>query len=214
MPEILVEEYRGGILENSHTGRICVVDEKGSAVKKVGDCLQKTFYRSSSKPLQLLPVLVRGLDKKYGLTGEETTIMAGSHSAEFRHVEVLESILAKTGIKEEDLIMKPVFPCDIEHRNYLIKNDMKPRKLYHNCAGKHISLMLLSRELGAELRQPLSFHPLRNPFLQICPEFLSGPVQYQDNQEFFQRSHVLNPPEPSFWCLSPESGPSHHCSHL
>ncbi len=152
MSEILVEEYRGGILENVHKGRICVVDDSGRVIYKVGDPRKFTFYRSSSKPLQVLPILVRGLDKKYGLTGPETTIMAGSHSGEFIHAGVLESLLAKTGLAEDDLIMKPVLPLNEEHRSHLIRHNLPPRKIYHNCAGKHIALMMLSRELDADHR--------------------------------------------------------------
>jgi L-asparaginase II len=35
---------------------------------------------------------------------------------------------------------------------YLTRNDMPPRKIYHNCAGKHIALMMLSGELGEDHR--------------------------------------------------------------
>ncbi len=152
MSEILVEEYRGGILENVHKGRICITGDEGEILYKVGDPYELTFYRSSSKPLQALPIIARGLDKKYGLTGPEVTVLAASHSGERMHIEILESLLAKTDFKEDDLIMNPTFPFCEEHRNYLIKNAMPPRKLYHNCAGKHIALMMLSRELGEDHR--------------------------------------------------------------
>jgi len=152
MSNILIKEHRGGILENVHNGRICVVDHKGEVVYRVGDPLKLTFFRSAAKPLQALPIIARGLDKKYGLTGPEITIMAGSHIGERIHIEVLESLLSKTSLKEDDLIMSPTFPLDKEHRSYLIKNDMPPRKIYHNCAGKHVALMMLSRELGEDHR--------------------------------------------------------------
>lgn len=175
MSEILIEEYRGGILENVHRGRICVVDDKGNIVFHVGNVEQLTFFRSSSKPLQALPVIARGLDKKYGLSGAEITIMAGSHAGEKAHVEILESILKKTGLKEEDMIMNPVYPFVEDHRNELIINGLPPRKLYHNCAGKHIALMMLARELGADHR---NYWRLDNSAEQEVLRYISYLAEY------------------------------------
>ena len=59
----LFEEYRGGILECVHSGMIAVVDEKGS-VTSLGDVDFMCYYRSCSKPIQSLPVILRKLDEK------------------------------------------------------------------------------------------------------------------------------------------------------
>ena len=96
MPE-LIHEYRGGVLENIHRGRICVTDRSGRTVYAVGDPEEITFYRSASKPIQALPLLERGLDGKYGLSGEETAVMSGSHSGEDFHLAAVLGILEKAG---------------------------------------------------------------------------------------------------------------------
>ena len=72
--EPLVYEYRGKILDLVHMGYICVVDENGKVLWHVGDPEEMVFYRSASKPLQALPVIARGLDKKYGITPEESVL--------------------------------------------------------------------------------------------------------------------------------------------
>ena len=146
-PEVLFEEYREGVLECLHYGTACVVDEHG-VVASVGDTDWRCFYRSASKPIQALPVLVRGLHKKYGLTEEETAIFSGSHWGDEDHVRVCEAILAKTGLHEDDMCMLPTYPVRPARKEELLRKNLPPRKIYHNCAGKHLALMLLARELG------------------------------------------------------------------
>lgn len=148
--KVLFEEYREDILECVHHGTVCVVNKDG-IMAAVGDPGWICYYRSASKPIQSLPVLLHGLDQKYGLTEEETALFSGSHWGDEEHVRVLESIMQKTGLKEEQMIMLPVYPNRISERNRLIENQMPPRKVYHNCSGKHLGMMLLARELGEEV---------------------------------------------------------------
>jgi L-asparaginase II len=146
--EPLLCEYRGRIAENVHYGYICLVDEASKPLFCAGDPGAYIYYRSSSKPLQALPVIARGLDRKYGLTPEETVIFSGSHAGEEFHARALESLLQKTGLDEEKLILKPAWPGDAPSREALIRKGRPMRRIYHNCAGKHIASMLLQRELG------------------------------------------------------------------
>lgn len=143
----LFEEYRGDILECVHSGMIVIVDEKG-AVMSCGDTDWMCYYRSCSKPIQSLPVILRRLDEKYGLTKEETAMFSASHFGDAYHIRLLESIMEKTGLLEEQLIMRAIYPDREEERISLLKKGLPPRKLYHCCSGKHLGMMLLSRELG------------------------------------------------------------------
>ena len=146
----LVHEYRGGILENVHPGRICVVNDKGELIHSVGETDTMTYFRSASKPIQALPLIVHGLEKKYDLTEEELTLLASSHSGEPWHLERLLSILEKTGYSEDDLIMLPTYPDNKTARYNLLKASGKPRKLLHNCSGKHIGAMMLEEFLTGQ----------------------------------------------------------------
>lgn len=143
----LVHEYRGGVLENVHPGRICVVDDTGRVIYTAGDAGVMTYFRSASKPLQVLPVIVHGLDKKYGLSEKELTILAASHSGEPMHMEALTSLLEKTGFTEDDLIMLPTYPDNTKARHDALRDSLPPRKLFHNCSGKHIGAMMLEEFL-------------------------------------------------------------------
>ncbi len=143
----LTHEYRGDTLDLIHHGYICVVDRNSNLIASVGDPFVPMFFRSSSKPLQALPVIARGLDEKYGLTQEETTIFSGSHLAEPFHVDALNSIFKKTSINPEDLTMKPTVPGAVYANEIRIKEGTEPKKIYHNCSGKHSALMMLQKEL-------------------------------------------------------------------
>jgi len=132
----LIHEYRGGVLENIHPGRICIVGDSGKLVCSIGDAYAPTYFRSTSKPLQALPVIIHGLDSKYELSGKELAIIASSHSGEPTHLKVILGLLEKTGFSEDDLIMLPV--------------GNPPRKALHNCSGKHIGAMMLEKFLTGD----------------------------------------------------------------
>lgn len=149
--EPLLKQYRGGYHECTYFGNICIVDENGVRAA-VGDPEWYCFYRSASKPIQSLPAIMEGIPGKYGLTEAETAIFSGSHWGEPYHVHLLESICAKTGLSEDMMIMKPTYPLNQTEKYRMIREGLPPRKLYHNCAGKHLCLMLLSKELGEDIR--------------------------------------------------------------
>lgn len=148
MDELLVEEYRGEVLECVHRGHICGVSDDGEVKYYAGDTEFLTFLRSSAKPIQVLPIVEKGLDKKYGLTNKEITVMTGSHRAETFHVEALESLMDKVGIKEEQLVCNPTYPLGIKAKEDLLKDNKPARRIYHNCSGKHFGILTLCTFLG------------------------------------------------------------------
>ncbi len=147
--QVLSYEYRGNVLDLSHMGNIAVVDKTGNVIYSIGNVNTATCYRSASKPLQALPTIALG--NEYNLSPTEQSIFAGSHAGEEVHVNVLESILTKASLKEDWLIMKPCYPANEQHRNSIIAKGMPKRKIYHNCAGKHMASMLLQRALGGNV---------------------------------------------------------------
>jgi L-asparaginase II len=148
--EPLLVSYRNQTLDTIHMGHLCVVDENSNVLFSVGDPDAFVFYRSCSKPIQALPVIVRRLDEKYSLTEEETTIFSASHLAEPFHVRAVESILAKAGFSESIMIMDPTYPGAFDAELEVRKAGLPPRKIYHNCSGKHSGALLLQRELGGK----------------------------------------------------------------
>lgn len=148
----LVQEYRGDLCDLTHFGYICVVDENSNVLFQAGDPEAAVFYRSSSKPVQALPVIQAGVVRKYGLTPEESVIFSGSHAGESFHIAALESIMEKTGLSEDLFCIRPTTPASPAANEERVRQGLPPRPLYHCCSGKHLGLMLLQRELGEDCR--------------------------------------------------------------
>lgn len=159
MPDILYEEIRGGMVENVHFGRICVVDERGRVRYRCGETAAMTYYRSASKPLQALPTLAMGLCAKYGFTGAETALMAASHMGEPYHVCAVLSMLLKSGLSEEDFVMNAAYPQNLAAHEAALLAGAAPRRAMHNCSGKHVALLLLARELSEDYK---SYYKIEN----------------------------------------------------
>lgn len=124
-----------------------VVNQESEVIFHTSQYENKVTVRSTLKPLQVLPVYLLGLDKKYCLNSAELTIMASSHLGQEQHIHALESLLEKTGIQEKDILATPSVPSGHIAYNVWKDNRLPKRKLYHTCAGNHIGMMLAQREL-------------------------------------------------------------------
>ena len=102
----------------------------GSVVAEAGDPSLVCFMRSSSKPLQALP-LARARDD---LDGVDLAIASASHLAQPTQLEAVRALLAKASATEDEL------ECGA--------NGHPPRKLNHNCSGKHAGMLALCRTRG------------------------------------------------------------------
>lgn len=176
--ERLMEEYRGGVLENVHAGVLCLIDDNGQVVHSVGDAGHLTFLRSAAKPFQAIPAIKHGIAEKYGLTAKEAALFAASHRGEKYHIEALESILAKTGLQEDDILCCPTYPLNEEPRAVCHQEHKAKRKLYHNCSGKHSGFLALTQHMGwdkATYWQP--DHPAQQLSLQAMAEMADYPAE-------------------------------------
>ena len=175
----LVCEYRGDLLDLTHMGYVCVVDEHSNVVLHLGDPQAKVFYRSASKPIQALPTIARRLDEAYGLTEEETALFAGSHAGEPFHLAALSSLFQKAGLEESWMVMNPAGPAAAYANEERIRQGLPPRKFYHNCAGKHASLLLLQRALGAPVQSYWRMDAAAQQEVLRCVSILSECPQEQ-----------------------------------
>lgn len=145
---VLIEEYRGPLLENKHRGWVCVLDENEQLLYHAGNPDHVTYMRSSAKPLQALAFFALRLDEVYDLTDQEKTILSGSHQGGPYHVAALESIARKMKIDEDALVLLPCYPADAGYRDQVVAAHIPPRKFYHNCAGKHLATIAMARFFG------------------------------------------------------------------
>lgn len=178
MAELLVEEYRGNIVENIHHGHICGVGFPGVIRYKVGNPDFVTYLRSSAKPFQAIPAFMHGFDEKFGFTDKEKTIMMASHHGESYHVQALDSMLNKIGIREDELICSPTYPLKASARDELVIRQEPKRRIYHNCSGKHLGVLSYCKGMGLSLHDYYEpRHPAQVRILEILSLLSECPVE-------------------------------------
>lgn len=168
MMSSLIKETRAGLVENIHDGLICGISDQFETLYQVGDVEQYVYYRSAAKPIQAIPAFMTGVKEKYHLTDEEATLFTASQRGESYHIAALESLLKKVPVAETDLYCAPSLALNSEPRDEMIRNGQKKRRLYHNCAGKHLGFLAVCRVLGYPLEGYWQTdHPLQQKIVAI-----------------------------------------------
>ncbi len=149
MEPIVVEVVRGQLLEARHLAHAVAVSD-GEIVAAAGDAQLLTGFRSSAKPIQVLPVLRARRD----LDQVEIAIACASHLARSEQLEPVRTLLAKAPASEDELECGP-----------------EPTRLAHNCSGKHAAMLALCRSSGWESRDyRLLEHPCQQAMLEVVAE--------------------------------------------
>lgn len=166
-PVPLVEVRRSGRLECVHYGHVAVCDGKGQLVLARGDAYQPTYLRSSAKPLQATTVVQLGAALHWGLTDAEIAVICASHGAQPLHIQAVQSILHKCGLKAEALQCGPHEPAHAPSAAALVREGKKPERIHNNCSGKHAGMLAACRYKGWPIDTYLQpEHPLQQE--NIC----------------------------------------------
>ncbi len=127
---IVFEVRRNGVVEAVH--RIHAVAVRGGeVVAAAGDASLTCFMRSSSKPLQALP-LVRARDD---LPDDELAIACASHRNTPDQIAAVRALLARAEATEDDLELGP-------------QEGRPPELIHNNCSGNHAGMLALCRARG------------------------------------------------------------------
>ncbi|HEU4437144.1 MAG TPA: asparaginase, partial [candidate division Zixibacteria bacterium] len=148
---LLAEVYRGGVVESRHFGSVAVVDQNAKLLYSAGNPHLTTFFRSASKPFQVLALIQQGGVERYGFTPEEIAIMAGSHSGQPEHIEIVDQILEKVGISEQNLQCGVQTPLFFSSQNKPLDQGQQFDQRHHNCSGKHSGMIALAKILGEDV---------------------------------------------------------------
>ena len=175
---VLVEVWRGPIIESLHRGHLIAVDGDGKPIAELGDPEAITFIRSSAKPFQAIPLVASGAADRFGLSEKEIAIACGSHSGEPIHVETVQSILRKIGLDASALKCGVHEPFSVEVARDLVKNQQPPNVLQNNCSGKHAGMLALAKHLGAPTESyDNPNNPVQQQILRAVSEFSDLPEQ-------------------------------------
>jgi L-asparaginase II len=165
---------RGGQPESWHEFHVAIVDTASQLRFFCGDANLISFPRSSSKPIQALPLAMAVPD----LPSDELAIACASHAGTQKHVAVVQRLLARSGSDLSDLQSGAHPPFDPEAHAELIRLDQNPTALHHNCSGKHAGMLLACITLGWSRRgytQPL--HPLQVRIRELHAELAGLPLE-------------------------------------
>ena len=144
MDAIVVEAVRGDVVEARHRVHAVAVSD-GKVVASCGDPSLVTYFRSSAKPLQALPVVRARPD----LDDAEIAIACASHLHRPEQLEPVQRLLTKADATEDDLECGP-----------------EPTRIEHNCSGKHAAMLLLCRVNGWPAEgYRLASHPCQDAML-------------------------------------------------
>ena len=159
---LIVEVRRNGIVEAVHRVHAVAVRD-GAVVQEAGDAGLTCFMRSSSKPLQALP-LVRARDD---LTDEDIAIACASHRATDAQLAAAKALLEKANATEDDLELG-------------LQEGRPPHKIYNNCSGKHAGMLALCDVMDWPKQ---GYHAAQHPVQQACAEAHAEAAQ-TDRHEF------------------------------
>jgi L-asparaginase II len=150
---IVVEVRRNGVVEAAHRVHAVAV-RGGEVVGAAGDPTLSCFMRSSSKPLQALP-LVRARDD---LPDDELAIACASHRDTPEQVAAARALLARAQATEDDLELGS-------------QEGRPPERIHNNCSGNHAGLLALCRARGWPLQgYRLPEHPAQRACLEVHAE--------------------------------------------
>jgi L-asparaginase II len=127
-----VRVLRGGHVESVHRFAWRLVDSHG-AVRGGGEP-GAVFLRSAAKPFQALPAVRAGVLERFGLDDRHLAVACASHGADDQHLARVADILAAAGLAEDALGCGPLAPRDPRAAAALRG---VPRRIHHNCSGKH-----------------------------------------------------------------------------
>ncbi|MGL4235880.1 asparaginase [Tabrizicola sp.] len=168
-PHPMVELWRGGLLESTHSGH-AVIWGPGGIEAAWGDPSTIIFPRSSCKMIQALPLVETGAADAAGLTEAHLAFACASHQGEARHVKMAGDWLASIGLGEPDLRCGAHEPGDRAERDRLIKTDSSPCQLHNNCSGKHCGFLTVTQHLKAGPEYLEIDHPLQRAIRQTTEE--------------------------------------------
>ena len=129
MEPLRVSVRRGDVVEAVHRIHAVAVRD-GEVVAEAGDRALMAFMRSSSKPLQAIP-LARARED---VDERDLAIASASHLADDAQLVAVKALLAKAPGKEDELECGP--------------EGNPPSRLKHNCSGKHAGMLAVCRAKG------------------------------------------------------------------
>ncbi len=138
---VLVEIWRGSVVESRHRGAAAVARADGSVVAAWGTIGEPILPRSAIKPFQAIPLVESGAADRFGFTAADLALACASHSGEAFHINGVASLLRRLRLSAADLVCGGHLPYDDAAARALIRAGRGAGPLYNNCSGKHAGFL-------------------------------------------------------------------------
>ena len=165
---MLARSVRSGLVETDHDGVVAVCDATGSLIAWSGDIDRPFYLRSAAKPFQAWVSQKSGA----GLRPVELALACASHRGHPVQVAIVESMLAQGGLAESDLACPADWPLAVAAaRRLSIAGNDRPRRIWHNCSGKHAGFLRACMARGWPTDGYLApNHPLQREIVAFVSE--------------------------------------------
>lgn len=129
---------RSGLVESTHEVDVCAVDDTGAELLVSGDPDIPMYYRSAIKPFQAAIALEAGLD----VADEHLALVCASHSGWPAQLRIVAAVLGSVGLDEDALQTPHSWPTAQGARSLQLRRGARrPRRIWHNCSGKHAGMI-------------------------------------------------------------------------
>jgi L-asparaginase II len=159
---------RSGLVEARHSVTVAAVDSSGKVLETFGtDLDRRFFFRSAIKPFQASVSQRLGAD----LAPERLAIASASHGGQPVHLAHVTEMLREVGLGEENLACPPSWPMSPSAmRRAGAAGWASPRRLAHNCSGKHAAMLRACAALEWSFHYTDSAHPLQKEIASCLAE--------------------------------------------
>jgi L-asparaginase II len=172
---VLAASVRSGLVETTHDGAVAVLSADGAVIASFGDIDRPFFLRSSAKPFQAAVSQEAGA----ALDMIELAMASASHRGFPVQIALVESMLARAGLDESSLLCPHDWPsAQVAARLVARAGATSPRRVWHNCSGKHAGFLRACAAQGWPLDSYLSpEHPLQVRVIEMVSELGKLSVQ-------------------------------------
>lgn len=174
-PTPLASKVRSGLEETHHFGALAISGQDDSLLAHAGDIDRPFYLRSSAKPFQAF------ISQESGAALEplELAMASASHAGHPVHVALVRSMLVQAGLDESALQCPEDWPLspDAARRLHLDGSE-RPRRIWHNCSGKHAGFLRACVGSGWPIDSYLSpDHPLQRRIIEFVSDLGSQQVE-------------------------------------
>jgi len=175
---VTVEVSRGGRPESVHRACALFVEGAGGGTTgeiAFGDPRRRTYWRSSMKPFQALPLVEDGVVEAAVLSPPDLALVCASHAGTEPHVDRVRRLLDRIGLREEHLACGPHAPFDEDAARRALCEEGGYRAVHNNCSGKHAGMLALARHRGWPAEGYHEFgHPVQRRIRESLRPWLSS----------------------------------------